>query len=1157
MATPPRPAMRPSSASSDRAVDGTLSGVDHDFLRSDGSDFADSASSGDEVDRAANNGFGGEGRERDTAIVAVGRNGHADRGRSDPPGADTEGNGTGSAGGGLDSSREHHDAGGSGGAAEIGGHAQAGLARAKSASRRSLLRGQGGGSLVNVLAGAPGTTGHRGDDVRLSIGRASSARGIAVPSGTPIDKPAPKRLLSSRSFKLTRPPRDGGERTDAEVGEGRSGSHLKSGLLRADTAARLDELMHSASPTSATAGAAAGPTWAAAPDRRRTGAGESTVSLDTEHHRGRVAMRLRGASSKNVLQAHESMRSVRTTGTVDSTRSRSGRSRGNVMSKRRIGLKTVVDLAKPRKKGGGTFGSAPRFNDRRAVDVTLAAMAAKKRMLGKRSRPKSGVQKKAEHVWHLLQCAVTEHGVLEDRPESAQQKDGSGKVQHLSDLITVSRAGAASGLSGILKTRAEALEHIEAGRVGTHKADIREQGKLSHYTFSEMTARLRIRTDPRLVAASLALWSLLTCNPDGSHVPHMDETLYRKWHRVMCGVLLPDVPEAEAASMAADDWAADSKGEPHISHKQFHDSIYELADQYCSSTSTPEYCRFVLKLTADSKKPWLEAGGTDPAQFENRHGASSSGTGRAHKSPGGFSTVSRNIASRIKGRGADWAHLRALATAARLRRLKRKEAPSPKRSAAAASERVVATSLSSGLEDTLRTDTPTQKSAFFSGRFNTLDEEPVCLGMAVSSLAAAKLRAVGKTGAASRSDGPATGSAMTSRSVGSLLDGSATYRSAVLRVSRTRLRSPDGRRSVERVHIKQPTVYIPPGTRTSVDRRQSAASIHVARALSSTGQMSGLGSPPRSSGLAVPASPLTRPSSAPAVPARVVEIRPDGTIVSHDGQRGAAPSVSKHRRHPSDQSGRKRRSSTRGRRKHSRSEGERSNRPKSAHRKLSKKRKRRSSRRPRSASARLHGRRGSHSDKTEERSALATPRRRSRRRARSASPPSRNRRHSTDGIVLPFDPRNAREPDPAVPVTIVRPESAYVPGVTREPDRPWHLAQAVTSEATLGAAPARDQLEVGDGLWPTGNGPGLNYVPPEQLGKHYSPGLPANGSPFAQEQLAAAQRESLQRQAFLTAHLPKVELGMCNEDRAVVLETSGHAVTVRPLSAAISTIGNL
>ena len=101
------------------------------------------------------------------------------------------------------------------------------------------------------------------------------------------------------------------------------------------------------------------------------------------------------------------------------------------------------------------------------------------------------------------------------------------------------------------------------------------------YTYEAENERTTLRKDPSIVEELDLIW--LKIDWTGKRAVPPDQRLlskkqYVEFHNKMVRVLYGSIENFQLTKMAEEDWKRDSRGQPFLKKKDFHDAIYETAD---------------------------------------------------------------------------------------------------------------------------------------------------------------------------------------------------------------------------------------------------------------------------------------------------------------------------------------------------------------------------------------------------------------------------------------------------------------------------------------------------------------------------------------------------------------------------------------------------
>ena len=170
-------------------------------------------------------------------------------------------------------------------------------------------------------------------------------------------------------------------------------------------------------------------------------------------------------------------------------------------------------------------------------------------------------------------------------------KHGGKVVRALTVSALALPAERADELALVTEVKSEAeLESVELWR----------QGDATLYTKDNLSARAKLRYDPRVTQALQLFWvtAQYTVQRDANDM-HAD-TLHREGHEAMMRrvykVMIEVYDEAEATKTIAEDWLSDTKGADSLNREAFCNSLFELCDTWTAGISAYEYAAFLSKL---------------------------------------------------------------------------------------------------------------------------------------------------------------------------------------------------------------------------------------------------------------------------------------------------------------------------------------------------------------------------------------------------------------------------------------------------------------------------------------------------------------------------------------------------------------------------------
>uniref|UniRef100_A0A7S3CXN1 EF-hand domain-containing protein n=1 Tax=Palpitomonas bilix TaxID=652834 RepID=A0A7S3CXN1_9EUKA len=134
-----------------------------------------------------------------------------------------------------------------------------------------------------------------------------------------------------------------------------------------------------------------------------------------------------------------------------------------------------------------------------------------------------------------------------------------------------------------------------------------EQGDESMYTEENLRIREKIRDDKVLTKQIHKFWSVFDMNVDGE----VDKKEYTAMVIRLSKVLIPNLEEEQAVTIAEDEWETDSKGKKALNYEMFHNAVFQLVDHWTTTADVREYRNFVrVLLRRITKKVKTYADGT-------------------------------------------------------------------------------------------------------------------------------------------------------------------------------------------------------------------------------------------------------------------------------------------------------------------------------------------------------------------------------------------------------------------------------------------------------------------------------------------------------------------------------------------------------------------
>eukprot|EP00936_MAST-01D_sp_MAST-1D-sp1_P002925 g2925.t1 len=135
---------------------------------------------------------------------------------------------------------------------------------------------------------------------------------------------------------------------------------------------------------------------------------------------------------------------------------------------------------------------------------------------------------------------------------------------------------------------------------------IRAEGDIELYSDAELHKRADLRYAPDITAHLDAWWSaaLKYVERDDDDDDILDKEEYRRFYVKLIRSFNNDdddendISVADAQVAFEQDWEADSRGDGHVDKHEFCDSVFELADQWCTTSEKDEYVQFLKGLYA-------------------------------------------------------------------------------------------------------------------------------------------------------------------------------------------------------------------------------------------------------------------------------------------------------------------------------------------------------------------------------------------------------------------------------------------------------------------------------------------------------------------------------------------------------------------------------
>ena len=138
--------------------------------------------------------------------------------------------------------------------------------------------------------------------------------------------------------------------------------------------------------------------------------------------------------------------------------------------------------------------------------------------------------------------------------------------------------------------------------------DYKQQGDRTMLEVDALVLRQALKADAGVIAAINRFWELgdLSKERHFGTVDTLGQAAYVRLNRALHAVLVHGVTPAEAGASAAEDWRRDCKGKEAMSHAEFADSMFELADTWVEEIDGGEYAAFLLRMLDAVSEPGRE-----------------------------------------------------------------------------------------------------------------------------------------------------------------------------------------------------------------------------------------------------------------------------------------------------------------------------------------------------------------------------------------------------------------------------------------------------------------------------------------------------------------------------------------------------------------------
>ena len=133
---------------------------------------------------------------------------------------------------------------------------------------------------------------------------------------------------------------------------------------------------------------------------------------------------------------------------------------------------------------------------------------------------------------------------------------------------------------------------------------LREQGDLRFYSNNELAKRADIRHAPEILRLLEKWWmgAKHTVDDDDGDSDTLNKKEYAAFYWRLVAAFNDDdddendISETESIQALEADWANDSHGDNYVDKEEFFDSVFELADQWCDTSTIDEYVDFLARL---------------------------------------------------------------------------------------------------------------------------------------------------------------------------------------------------------------------------------------------------------------------------------------------------------------------------------------------------------------------------------------------------------------------------------------------------------------------------------------------------------------------------------------------------------------------------------
>jgi len=144
----------------------------------------------------------------------------------------------------------------------------------------------------------------------------------------------------------------------------------------------------------------------------------------------------------------------------------------------------------------------------------------------------------------------------------------------------------------LAKEQASAEVHV--GQEESEQQVLAHLGDLRFYTVDAMQSRAKLRSHPRILQMVRELWECEDLQK--VHQDSIAESEYSRLSVKLSQALTGCMDRDENLATAAEDWQTDSGGKGYMTHREFHNAIFELVDVWCLTTDLEEYVGCLARL---------------------------------------------------------------------------------------------------------------------------------------------------------------------------------------------------------------------------------------------------------------------------------------------------------------------------------------------------------------------------------------------------------------------------------------------------------------------------------------------------------------------------------------------------------------------------------